>query len=241
MKKGFLFVIFVVLVLFFFSACSSEPEVVPPKNCVGYDHGESWNSDDDCNSCSCSDGVISCTEYICESEVENNTISINGNFSEILFDLSFNVNLTQAEIRWLKHLEGKNPNSKVFHVKTEDLGCKDCYEAFYKIDRNIYKIKVLDSKKISEIKVGAGVFVEIKDENTCLLFQGEWDECPLNAFSDGSVWNDNCGKPVCILDEDRVIYKQIDEVCGYQIGDCDMGLTCYYKDVNQTSGLCKKN
>ena len=228
MKKTILLFI---LVFLFFSACTSEPEVIPPKNCEGYDHGESWNGDDECNSCSCTDGEISCTTYVCESELVNESISINQNFSDILFQLSFNLNLTQEETRWIRHLEGKYPNSRVFHIKTEDLGCENCYEAFYKIDRNIYKIKVLDSKKVSEIKVGAGVFTEIKDENICLLFQGEWDECPLKSFSDGSVWNENCGKPVCILDEDKIIYRQLREECGYQVGDCDLGMICYYESV----------
>lgn len=37
-----------------------------------YEHGESFDSDDGCNICVCSDGGIVCTERVCNINLDNN-------------------------------------------------------------------------------------------------------------------------------------------------------------------------
>jgi hypothetical protein len=50
------------------SGCIVEESQIPPKTCNGYAVGETWGAADGCNTCTCTETGVACTEIACEPE-----------------------------------------------------------------------------------------------------------------------------------------------------------------------------
>ena len=158
---------------------------------------------------------------------------------EILNNAKFNTNLKDFEQKWLSYLEEKNPNSKIYHVRTVNINCDDCYEVYYKKDLSMIKIKVLNGEKKQETTIVDDLFTEIKDSDVCDLYGGNWNECPRICPTDEEICTSVCGEPACELDQTTVNYKKLGEQCGSDLGDCEFGFSCYYQSNDADYGICK--
>jgi hypothetical protein len=241
MKKSIFLLIGVSLLLFV--GCSQDmPEISQTfqgLSCGKYQDGDSWM--DDCNRCSCLDGKIVCTMMACPSDkIQNNDSSIDEQFKEFLDTIEFNTNLEDFEKEWLGYLQIKYPHSKIYHIRTKEFNCENCYEVSYKRDLEVIKIKVLDGEKKSETKVTDDIAVEIDNEDICTLFKGNWNECPKLCPTDEITCQTECGLPVCEFDYNTIEYKKVGEQCGgLEYGDCEFGLRCYFESQDDESGICQ--
>ncbi len=52
---------------------------------------------------------------------------------------------------------------------------------------------------------------EIKIENICILFQGNWNECPKVCETDEEACKTMCGLPTCEFDYNKIVFKEKDE------------------------------
>ncbi len=234
MKKIFLMG-FVMSVFLLFAGCGdSEPELL---SCGEYEHGASWA--DDCNTCMCDNGQISCTEIACEVEEDDSMME---DFVEQLNLLKFNSNLTDYEEDYLRYYEQKYPSSRIYHIKTTLINCDGCYELYYKKDREILKIKVLNYQIKQQTRISQALEEEIENEDVCTLFGGEWDTCPSICPTDEEICVMQCGEPTCVFEEGKLVLKKIGEVCGgLDEGDCEYGLTCKYANSQDDYGVCVAN
>lgn len=230
MKK--ILFLFVVLFAFLFVGCSQAEEIVKSINCGEYLDGESWK--DDCNTCSCSDGEIMCTQMACFDDSELSDFSL-------VEDIEFNTGLESYESEWLSYLEIKYPNSKIYHIRTKLFNCDDCYEISYKKDREVIKIKVLNAEKQSENKVVDDIAVEIENENVCKLFSGFWNECPALCTTDEEACQTGCGLPVCEFDYNTITFQKLGDECGgLDKGDCEFEFKCFYSSQDDDYGVCQE-
>jgi hypothetical protein len=178
-------------------------------------------------------------EIVPEVELNEEEKSDEGKVSEVINDIKFNSNLNEYEIQWLTYLDNKYLYSKIYHIKTKNINCDNCYEVSYKKDRQIITIKVMDNEKVSEKTVVDDLVVDIENENVCSLFQGTWNECPKLCDTDEEACQTQCGLPACEFDEDKIILKELGEICGgLNLGDCVYGLSCKYKNKDDDSGIC---
>ena len=232
MKK--VIILMCVLVLLVFSSCSKEENL----SCAnGFEHNEKWQ--EDCNSCSCANGKIECTEIQCEVVEEKND-SFLEEFEEKIEEIKFNSNLTEYEKFYLNYYENKYPFNKIYHIKTINFNCEGCYELYYKRDREILKIKILNNEIKLESEVRDNIFTDIENEEVCKLFQGNWNECPRLCTTDEEICDTGCGLAVCEFEEDKITLKKEGEICGgLDEGDCEFGFTCYYESLNDNYGVCR--
>jgi hypothetical protein len=241
-----------------FTSCSKTLETKSNSediDCSIYADGVKF--EEDCNICVCYAGEKSCTQNDCSitnddsillqnesintSKQKNETKTSEDLFRDFMDSVNFNANLTDFENSWLVYLEIKYPRSKIYHIKTTNINCLDCYEVYYKKDRIIIKIKVLDGNLQQETEIVNDLAVEIDNKPVCTLFQGTWNPCPKLCPTDEEVCLTTCGKPICEFDEDKIILKELGEICGgLDEGECVYGLTCYHENENSTYGKCVK-
>jgi hypothetical protein len=224
------------MIMAVFAGCSSQST-----NCGERADGESWA--EDCNTCSCIDGEIICTEIACEieleDEIENSTTA--DKVRDELFALKFNANLTDYESEWLTYLEVQNPNTRIIHIKSDVYSCDGCYDLYFKKDREIVKIKVLDGDLRQESVITDDVVPLIENADVCAAFGGEWNDCPSPCSTDEEACITMCNPAICEFDENAIVLKQDGEECGgLDKGDCAFGLTCYYSDKDDVYGVCQK-
>jgi hypothetical protein len=174
------------------------------------------------------------------AKIENDSL-VDNKLIDGLNEFEFNSNLKDFEKQWLEYLDNKYPESKLYHIKTENINCEQCYEVSYKKDRTVIKIKVLDGEKTSE-SISSDLIVDIENKEVCGLFQGEWNSCPKLCNTDEEACITQCGRAICEFDETKIVYKQEGDICGgLNLGDCDFGLTCKYENKNDVSGICINN
>ncbi|MDA3855558.1 MAG: hypothetical protein PF569_04830 [Candidatus Woesearchaeota archaeon] len=230
MKK--ILILCTVLLVFVFVGCSQTEEVKVPLDCGEHLNEETWKND--CNTCSCIDGEIMCTEIACadNSDLED---------FNLIDDIKFNTGLETYEKEWLSYLEVKYPNSKIYYIRTNLFNCEDCYELSYKKDREVIKIKVLDGDKQSENLVQDDIATEIENGNVCKLFSGSWNECPALCSTDEESCKTECGFPVCEFDYNTIVLQKVGDECGgLDKGDCEFGLKCFYASQDDDYGVCQE-
>jgi hypothetical protein len=207
-------------------------------NCENYKNGQTWQ--EDCNTCTCQNESITCTEIACENLNVNSSDTNSTNFNDELNDWKFNSNLTSYEKEWLNYYQNQYPHSKIYHIKTTIYSCDGCYELFYKKDRQILKVKVLNNEKQQETTIKDDLIPYIENEKVCNLFLGTWNECPRPCSTDEEACTTQCNPPTCEFDENKITYQKEGEQCGYQM-DCEYGLTCYYQNQSTKIGTCIKS
>lgn len=233
---GDIVIIFIVVLLAFIGGCSNEEPVIN-LDCKDHLNNEKWDSD--CNTCICQNGTISCSDDICEKEVQNETSNF-PSIEETLNILKFNSNLTQYERDWLSYYDSVYPNSRIYHIKTKLYLCEGCYDLYYKKDREILKVKVRNFENQGESVISADIAPEIENADVCMLFGGTWNDCPRPCSTDEIACTTMCNPAVCEFDENKIVLKTLGEQCGgLTKGDCEFGLTCYYNDEKDEFGICK--
>ena len=226
-------ILFTLMIMAVFAGCSSQS-----LNCGERANGESWA--EDCNTCTCVDGETVCTEIACNAEVENEEPSVTDEIMDEFFALKFNANLTHYESEWLAYLEAQNPNTRIIHIKTDVYSCDGCYDLYFKKDREIVKIKVLDSELKQESVITDDITPLIGNADVCAAFGGEWNECPAPCDTDEEACITMCNPPICEFDENMIVLKKDGEECGgLDKGDCAFGLTCYYTEKDDVYGVCQ--
>lgn len=232
MKKILILVLFAGL---FLTGCSSEK--VQNTNCAEYLDGESWEID--CNTCTCENGTEVCTEIACtdDSFKENNTFL--DEFKENVNLIKFNSNLSDSEQKYLAYYQTEYPHSKIYHIKTKIFNCEECYELYYKKDREILKIKVMAGEISQKSIIREDLASEIENADVCKLFSGEWNECPKVCDTDEEACITMCGLPTCEFNDKKITLKEEGEICGgLDEGDCKYSLTCFYENSEDMYGLC---
>jgi len=229
--KKIIYLIISLSILLLISGCSEKKEINPI--CENQVNGE--NFEVDCNTCTCNDGIINCTEKACLNENLTEDPA-----TELQNYIEFNTNLTDFEKEWLNYLENKYPSSKIYHINTVKINCLNCYEVSYKKNREIIKIKVLNNVKNSETTIKNDLEVDIKNENVCKLFQGTWNNCPKLCPTDEVICVTQCADPICEFDYNKITFKKLGEICGgIENGDCEYGLNCKYTSLEDISGTCQ--
>ncbi|MFW5704271.1 MAG: hypothetical protein ACOCXG_00365 [Nanoarchaeota archaeon] len=230
-KLAFLtFIIAIFGLLFAGCGQEKEPQVL---SCGDYLEGETWQ--EDCNTCFCENGETVCTEIACP---EKNDSKIQDRLNEI----EFNSNLTNIENRYLAMLQEQYVHSKIYHIKTKEVNCDECYDLSYKKDREIIKLEIRYNKLKTQKIVKDNLATEIENENVCRLFGGSWNECPSPCETDEEACITMCNPPVCEFDYNKIIYNKLGEVCGgIGYGDCEYGLKCYFEVQSDETGICKED
>jgi len=228
----------ITLILILITGCSDSKKYL---GCGVHLHNESWK--EDCNTCFCNDGQVSCTEIGCNPVIlkDENLIQKDNTFKEKLNEWKFNSNLTDSERVWLSYLEIKYPNTKIIHMKSKVYSGEENYDLYFKKDRTIVKIKVLGGELKQESITVSDIVPLIENSEICSLFGGKWNECPRPCSTDEEACITMCNPPICEFDENLIVYKKENEQCGgFDKGDCEYGLSCYYENKEDDYGMCKK-
>lgn len=231
MKK--ITIILTLIILGLISGCS-EPQNL---NCGTHNNGDSWK--EDCNTCTCDNGNILCTEIACKAKPEKNISQMN-DLQEQLNEWKFNSNLTDYEQAWLETLKTQHPNTRIILIKSDDINCQGCYDLYFKKDREIIKIVVREGKLKQQSTITNDLVPLIKTPEVCQVFSGKWNDCPAPCSTDEEACKTTCNPPICEFDDSKIVYKKEGEECGgLDKGDCVFGLTCYYTNENDTYGICQ--
>lgn len=247
MKYLLLFLILLLTI----SACSNKQEInYKEVDCNIYADGVKF--EEDCNICVCYGGEKTCTQNDCDKQKDilpekikntsNNNVSKTNDSFIYKKVIDFNANLTEYELKYLNYLEEKYPQSQIYYLKSNLINCNQCYEIYYKKDRTIIKIKIIDNKITQETEIKKDLSLEIETKEICeYLFFGTWNSCPKICPTDEETCLNECAPPKCEFEDEKNIIKSIGDKCGgLDEGDCMYGLTCYHENENTTYGTCVK-